>query len=285
MLIVASGAGQVRFDPPAPVGGGAGVEGAAEQSGALPHAYQAVAGSGAAGDAGGAVVVDGESHLLGVSCDGDRDPGGVAGVASSVRDGLLGEAVDRGPDRGAEVVELTGEGHLDDGMPLAIVGEVLDLGHAGLRCEVAVLRGAQHAHHGAQFGQRPGRRVLDGGEGLDGTLGVCGRDGASCLSLDGDARDVMSNGVVELASELFALSGFGFVDVTDADPRAIADRGAERGGEQEERVRRDRLGQAGRVGDGGDEQPDQDHAQAARGLPAGAPPEQGVGQDQGGRDT
>ena len=62
---------------------------------------------------------------------------------------------------------------------------------------------------------------------------------------------------------------------------AIADRGAERGGEQEERVSCDRLRQAHGVGDvDGDGQPEQDDAEAACGFPTGAPPEQGVGQDQ-----
>ena len=85
---------------------------------------------------------------------------------------------------------------------------------------------------------------------------------------------------VELASQLFAFAGLGLIDVADADLRAIADRGAERGGEQEERVRCDRLRQAGGVGGGGDGQPEQDDAEAACGFPTGAPPEQGVGQDQ-----
>jgi len=46
----------------------------------------------------------------------------------------------------------------------------------------------------------------------------------------------VGDGVVEFARELFAFAGLGLVDVTDADLRAIADRGAERGGGQEERV-------------------------------------------------
>lgn len=95
-------------------------------------------------------------------------------------------------------------------------------------------------------------RVLDGGQGLDGALGVGRRDGPAGLSLDGDARDVMGDGVVQLAGELFALAGLGLVDVADADSRAEADRGAKRSGEQEERVSGDRLGQARGLGDQGD---------------------------------
>jgi hypothetical protein len=117
------------------------------------------------------------------------------------------------------------------------------------------------------------------------TLGMGGRDGPARLSLDGDARDMVGDGVVQLAGELFTLAGLGLVDVADADPRSEADRGPERCGEQEERVPGDRLGQTGRLGDQGDGQPEQDHAKAACGLPTGSPPEQGVGQDQGGRDT
>jgi hypothetical protein len=79
---------------------------------------------------------------------------------------------------------------------------------------------------------------------------------------------------------VFAFAGLGLVDVADADLRAIADRGAERGGEQEEPVRCDRIRQAGGVGHVGDGQPEQDDHEAAGGFPAGAPPEQGVGQDQ-----
>lgn len=53
----------------------------------------------------------------------------MAVVPSSVGDGLLGQAVDRGPDRRAKVVELAGERHLNAGPRLAIGGELLDLGH------------------------------------------------------------------------------------------------------------------------------------------------------------
>ena len=204
----------------------------------------------------------------------------MAGVPSSVGDGLLGQAVDRGPDRRAEVVELAGERHLDAGTRLAIGGELLDLGHAGLRRELGVLRGAEHADDGAQLGEGAGRCVLDDGQGLDGTLRVGGRDGTSCLGLDGDARDVVGDGVVEFARELFAFAGLGLVDVTEADLRAIADRGAERGGGQEERVPPDLARQAHGVGDGGDGLPEQDDAEADCGFPTGAPPEQGVGQDE-----
>ncbi len=63
-----------------------------------------------------------------------------------------------------------------------------------------------------------------------------GRDGTTCLGLDSDAGDVVGDGVVEFTSELFAFAGLGLVDVADADLLAIADRGAERGGEQEEPV-------------------------------------------------
>src|SRR5829696_559337 len=138
------GSGQDRLYPPAPLGGGAGVEGAAEQGGAFPHAHQAVARWGAAAS-GGAVVVDGQSYPVGVACDGDGDLGRVAGVPSSVGDGLLGQAVDRRPDRRAEVVELAEQRHLDAGTRLAIGGELLDLGRTGLRRELGVLGGAEHA--------------------------------------------------------------------------------------------------------------------------------------------
>src|SRR5205823_15064551 len=132
------------------------------------------------------------------------------------------QAVDRGPGRRAEVVELAGEPHLDAGTRLAIGGELLDLGHAGLRREVAVLCGAEHADDGAQLGEGAARCVLDDGQGLDGTLGVGGCDGTSCLGLDGDARDVVRDRVAQFARALFAFSGLGLVYFTAAAPGPIA---------------------------------------------------------------
>ena len=138
------------------------------------------------------------------------------------------------------------------------------LAHAGRHTTVATTTATViFGEHSRDGREGAGRCVLDDGQGLDGTLGVGGRDGTSCLGLDGDARDVVGDGVVEFTSELFAFAGLGLVDVADADLRAIADRGAERGGEQEERVPCDRLRQAHGVGDVGDGQPEQDDAEAA----------------------
>ena len=114
------------------------------------HTHQAIAGVGATGRAGGgAVVVDGHSHLIGVAGDGHGDAGGVAGMAAGVGDGFLDQAVDRGTDRGAEVIEFAGERYLDAGVRRAIGGELLNLGQARLRCERGVLRRTQDADDGA----------------------------------------------------------------------------------------------------------------------------------------
>ena len=106
------------------------------------------------------------------------------------------------------------------------VGQPFDLSEALSWRQLGVLGVPQHAYHRAQLGERSGRRLFDGGQGLDGSLRVGCRDGTSRLGLDDNAGDVVGDRVMELTRELFALTGFGLLDVADADPRAEADRGA-----------------------------------------------------------
>ena len=96
------GPGQHGGHGPAAIGVRAGLAGAAEQVGALDHADEAVPGD-AAGRmrAGVAVVAHPQAHRGVVGGDADLDAGGVPRVPPGVGDRLLGEAVDRGPDRRA----------------------------------------------------------------------------------------------------------------------------------------------------------------------------------------
>ncbi len=66
------------------------------------------------------------------------------------------------------------------------------------------------------------------------------RDGTPCLGLNRDAGDVVCDGVVEFSGKLFTLAGLRLVDITGADPGAIADRSTQCGGEHEESVGTDR---------------------------------------------
>ncbi len=77
------------------------------------------------------------------------------------------------------------------------------------------------------------------------------RQGASGLGLDGDGRDVVADGVVQFAGELVALAELRLLDVADTAVGVVADRRAERGGEQEEAVPGHHLFGCGGVGDVG----------------------------------
>jgi len=159
---------------------------------------------------------------------------------------------------------------------------MLDLGHAGLRRELGALGGAEHADDGAQLGEGAGRCVLDDGQGLDGTP----RGWEAAMARPAWAWMAMPEtwwATVSWSSRASCsrFAGLGLVDVTDTDLRAI-------GGPRRRARRADRKNaypphlarQAHGVGDGGDGLPEQDDAEADRGFPTGAPPEQGVGQDE-----
>jgi hypothetical protein len=117
---------------PAPGAVGTGLEGAAEEPGALGHAQQPEArGRAVAHWAGVAVVPDGESHADVVAGDDDMDEGGVACVSERVCDRLLGQAVERRVDRRGQLVEVTGQRDVDMGRVPGAAGEPLDVGDTG----------------------------------------------------------------------------------------------------------------------------------------------------------
>ena len=99
-------------------------------------------------------------------------------------------------------------------------------------------------------------------------VGVGGGDHAAGLSPDDHGRDVVGDGVVQLAGQLVALTQLGLLDVADPGIGVEADRRTERGGEQDEPVAGDHLGGRSRVGDLGDGEPDEDHREADGGLAA-----------------
>ena len=137
-----------------------------------------------------------------------------------------------------------------------------------MRSEVGLRPVAQDADHGAHLLERPRRRFLDCRQRGRGTVGVGGGHDAAGLSLDGDGRDVVADGVMELAGQLVALTELGLLDVADPDVGVEADRRTERGGEQEEPVAGDHLGGRSRIGDVGDGEPGQDDREADGGLAA-----------------
>ncbi|GGI83491.1 hypothetical protein GCM10007175_21050 [Pseudarthrobacter scleromae] len=112
------------------------MERATQQPGAFPHSDQAVARRAAAGRAGGTIIIDRQPHVLGVTHDSDGYPRRVAGVPSRIRDRLLGQAVERGPDHGAEIVELTGQLHVDPRPSLGLTGKPSEVSNARARREV-----------------------------------------------------------------------------------------------------------------------------------------------------
>ena len=86
------------------------------------------------------------------------------------------------------------------------------------------------------------------------------------LPEDGDRRDVVADGIVELAGELVALTEPCLLDVADAYGGLETDRRTERGGGQEEPVVGNHLASAGWIGDVRDDEPGQDDAQADHGF-------------------
>ena len=71
--------------------------------------------------------------------------------------------------------------------------------------------------------------MLDGFEHGQRTIGVGGRQGLPRLGLDDDARHVVTDGVVQVASKLVALPELGPLDVPHEGGGVEADGGPERG--------------------------------------------------------
>ena len=174
------------------------------------------------------VVANGQPHPVDITDDLDVHAGGVAGVAPRVGDCFLGDPIDRHADRRWQIVQQARQAHLD-GRRLGGVGEPLDVRQAGLRGEVRLGSHAQDTDDCAHLRQRPGRCFLDGFEHGQRTIGVGGRHGPSRLGLDDDARHVVTDGVVQVASKLVALPELGLLDVPHAGGGVEADGGPKRG--------------------------------------------------------
>ncbi|WP_248581635.1 hypothetical protein [Nocardioides sp. InS609-2] len=108
-------------------------------------------------------------------------------------------------------------------------GEPLNVSKAGLGGEVRLGLHAQDTDDGAHLRQRPRGCLLDGFEHGQRTIGVGGRQGLPRLGLDDDARHVVTDGVVQVASKLVALPEFGPLDVPHAGGGVEADGGPQRG--------------------------------------------------------
>ena len=188
-----------------PVGVRAGLEAAAEQRGALGHADQAVARGCCAGAA--ARRRRGPSACTAAvrTVDGDVDAGRVAGVPHRVGDRLLRDAVDRRPDRGRQVVEVAVSSTSTRGRPRR-ASQPLEVGDAPLRRQLGRLAVAQHptiarisaSVRDASPRSPPAPRPAASGSGR--------ADDPAGLGADRDGRDVVGDGVVQLAGELLALA-------------------------------------------------------------------------------
>ena len=139
------------------------------------------------------------------------------GVTQRVGDGLLGDAIARGPDRWAEVLEVARQVHLDQRLVADRAGEPPDVGCAHLGSQVGIVAFAQGTHHGPHLGESTGTFRLDDLERLDRGTGSRLRDHASRLRTDHHRRDVVRHSVVQLASQLLALAQSDLVQL--AQPR------------------------------------------------------------------
>jgi hypothetical protein len=226
------------------------------------------------------VVPDGEVDVLSITGDADVHPCRVAGVADGVRDGLLREAVDRGPHRRADVVEVTAQLDLDARPIPGAASEPLDVAHPRLRGELGLAAGPQEADHGAHLRERPRGRLLDDPQRVDGAVGVGRGDGPSRLGLDRDRRDVVGHGVVELPRQLLTLAELDLIQLPGPGVRAVPRRGAERGGERQDAETDHGIQHGRRLGQDPERRGDQHDRQPEHHLATGRPAQQRVGQHQ-----
>ena len=100
------------------------------------------------------------------------------------------------------------------------------------------------------------------------------------LGPDGDGRDVVGDGVVQLARQLLPLAEPDLIERAQPGGGPVADRGAEHRGEQREHARDDGIAGAGVVAGDPEDVGDQDDPQPDHGLATGPPAEQRVGEQQ-----
>ncbi|MCO5594547.1 hypothetical protein L7F22_048579 [Adiantum nelumboides] len=201
--------GQAQPDRPAAVGVRTGLDRAAVQGGALPHAGQAVAAARWGGDgAAGALVVDAHGQLVGgppqVDVGGHAGPG----VLDDVGQRLLHDPVDGQAGTGRELPRGA-DGPQVDRQPAGadLLDERGDVTGAGLRTRrvgvgVVVRTGvAQHRQQAADVGQRGPARRRDAGEHLDGLRRVALRGELAAVGLGDDPGQRVRDDVVHLAGD------------------------------------------------------------------------------------
>ena len=276
--------GQRRLHDPPTVGTRPGEQSATEQRDTLTHADETEPRRRRRCHHPSPVVTDGQPHPVDVVHDLDVHAGGVAGVASGVGEGFLGDPVERHADRRWWFTPGPRQVHLDGRRPGG-AGQPFEVRQAGLGGEVRLATHAQDTDDGAHLRQRPRRGVLDRPEHRHRTIGMGARHGSSRLGLDDDARHVVTDGVVQVAGEVVTLSQLGLLDLTHAGGGVETDGGPEGGGEQEEPVAGHDLPHRARIRDVGDAQPHQDDRESDDGLTARTPSQQRVRQHERDRDA
>ena len=100
------------------------------------------------------------------------------------------------------------------------------------RGEIGFLALAEGADHCPHLLQCPRRLLLDHTESLERGGGIGRGDDASGLGADDDRRDMMGDRVMELACQLLALDQLDLIHPAPTGVVLVADRGADRCGEQ-----------------------------------------------------
>ena len=148
-----------------------------------------------------------------------------------------------------------------------------------VRRELGLLAVAQRTHHQPHLGEGAHALGLDDAERVDGGVRVLGRDDPAGLGADHDRRDVVRDGVVQLASQLLALTQPHLVELSRPGGGHRAGRAPEQGRDQQHRRGRRwrrRCRVQSRVSPRTRGQHDQRHADGD--LAAGGPPDERVGQ-------
>ena len=201
---------------------------------------------GRAAGAGVAVVADPQAHRRVVGGDADLDAGGVPGVPPGVGDRLLREAVDRGADRRREVVDVAVDLHVDrraGARPArrAARGRRRAGWAPGRPARRGAGRGPSRASRRARATPRPRSRAARRPR-RPGAIAAVARPG---LGPDRHRRDVMGDGVVQVAGQPLPFEQLDLVELALPRPGPVPQRRAEgaapRTGRRARRSRRRRL--------------------------------------------
>jgi hypothetical protein len=151
--------------------------------------------------------VDGQVDPVIRSGDLDDGQAGMTGMPHRVGDGFLGDflgdAVQRGLDRGAHVVRDTGDVHPDARLATGRACQPPDVGEAAQGSQLRVVPVAQGTHHGPHLGQSTGALHLDDLQCLDRGDGPRLRDHPPGLGPDHHRRDVVRHRVMQVAGQQF----------------------------------------------------------------------------------